>query len=77
MWFAKQAFTKKLKILIVAERSVLQKEVKDYYLNIYPCNLIAQNGDSKKKEIAFAQDYFTVQKRKLELIEQRIQSMKD
>ena len=62
-----RSVTKMVQIGSGAERAL-----KDYMLTRYACYLIAQNGDPRKEEIAFAQSYFAVQTRKQELIEERI-----
>jgi DNA-damage-inducible protein D len=57
---------------MVSIGSGAEKEIDDILLSRYACYLIAQNGDSRKEEIAFAQNYFAIQTRRAELVEKRI-----
>jgi len=57
-------------MVLLGSRS--EREIDNILLTRYACYLIAQNGDPRKPEIAFAQNYFAAQTRRAELVEQRL-----
>jgi DNA-damage-inducible protein D len=58
-------FARARKMIEVGKGGV--REVVDYHLSRFACYLIAQNGDPRKPEIAYAQKYFAIQTRRQEL----------
>lgn len=57
---------------VVSLGSGAERAIADVALTRYGCYLLAQNGDPRKEAVAFAQSYFAVQTRRLELIEARL-----
>lgn len=53
------------------------RKIEDYKLSRYACYLIAQNGDSRKKVIAFAQTYFAYQTRKQEILDEELKNLSE
>jgi DNA-damage-inducible protein D len=65
----KNHFVGAAKMVAIGSNTV--RQLNDYWLTRYACYLIAQNGDSRKPEIAFAQTYFAVQTRRREIEEEK------
>ncbi|MCI8601070.1 MAG: DNA damage-inducible protein D [Oscillospiraceae bacterium] len=66
-------FRETTKLTKIGSASV--RKISDFFLTRYACYLIAQNGDASKTEIAFAQTYFALQTRKLEILEERLEDL--
>lgn len=60
-------FHQSVKMVDIGSNTV--RKVREWRLDRYACYLVAQNGDSKKREIALAQTYFAVQTRKQEVFD--------
>ncbi|MEK7634531.1 MAG: DNA damage-inducible protein D [Patescibacteria group bacterium] len=61
-------FNRSVKMVEIGSNTV--RKIINYKLDRYACYLIAQNGNSKKSEIAMAQTYFAIQTRRQEVFEQ-------
>ena len=50
-----------------------EREIEDIVLSRYASYLVAQNGDGRKRPVAFAQTYFAIQTRRQEIADQEAQ----
>ena len=65
--FPQDHFTDTGKMVGIGSKT--SRKIEDYKLDRYACYLVAQNGDSRKIEIALAQTYFAVQTRRQEIFD--------